>query len=103
MPDNANAQSTQQPSEPNSTLKQLQTLVGEWQVEMVLASDPSTAIEGSATFEWIEEGHFLAYRAGNPQSVFPTTTSIIGGDGTLGSYTMLYYDSRRLGASDRCA
>jgi hypothetical protein len=94
MKSNTNAQSNQQPLERNPALKQLQVLVGEWKVEVVLPSASFSVIEGYAIFEWIEDGHFLAYRSGVSQSDFPTGTSIIGGDGTMGSYTMLYYDSR---------
>ena len=69
-------------------------LVGEWNVKIIMPADPTADISGQAFFEWMGYGHFLSYRSGMSESIFPTTTSIIGGDDTMGSYTMLYYDSR---------
>lgn len=69
-------------------------LVGEWNVKIVLPADPTADIRGQAFFEWMGYGHFLSYRSGMSESIFPKSTSIIGRDDTMGSYTMLYYDSR---------
>lgn len=53
---NPNPQAEQQPPTPNPDLKSLGRLVGTWKV-----SDPSGAgaVNGQATYEWMEGGFFL--------------------------------------------
>ena len=45
--------------QPNPVLKQLEFLVGNWNVEMFNASflpDPATRVPGKVSFEWVEDG-----------------------------------------------
>jgi hypothetical protein len=74
---------------PNPTLKQLEALIGEWEVEVPQFSGQ----RGRATFEWIEGGAFLRFQADAP-SPAPSATWVIGRDDSSETYTTLYYDSR---------
>ena len=47
---------------PNPSLKQLEILVGDWNMELSNASflpNPSDIVKGHASFEWLEDGAFL--------------------------------------------
>jgi hypothetical protein len=80
-------------TERNDALKNLDRLVGRWNIIIDLPGDPPMRVKGRASFEWLD-GVFLVHRseAGDPN--FPTGYSIIGSDDTMGTYTMLYSDSR---------
>jgi len=73
------------PSKPNPALEPLQVLIGAWDAEV----DGTTWRE---TFEWLDDS-FIIWR-GESQGDFPASTSIIGRNESLDTYTMLYYDSR---------
>jgi hypothetical protein len=80
------------PSQLNPALRQLQILIGEWNVEVSHASflpDPKATQTGRASFEWLD-GAFLVFRDHSP----PQSTSVIGRNESLDTYSMLYYDSR---------
>ena len=68
-------------------------LIGTWATE---ATHPQfdAVVLGSATFEWLDGGHFIIERSRNDQPLFPDAISIIGapegGDGLV----MEYFDSR---------
>jgi hypothetical protein len=84
-------------SEPNPALKNLEILVGEWDMEISAASflsDPSAVLHGHASFEWLEGGDFLVARQGSKAAGPPYSTSIIGRDETIETYTVLYFDDR---------
>ena len=51
MADDNNAQANQQPPQPNPDLKNLEILVGSWEM--------SGEVHGRVTFEWMEGGFFL--------------------------------------------
>jgi hypothetical protein len=82
---------------PNPALKNLEILVGEWDMEISAASflpDPSTVLHGHASFEWLEGGDFLVARQGSTTAGPPYSTAIIGRDEVTETYTMLYFDDR---------
>ena len=54
MDDANNAQAIQQPPQPNPDLKNLDILVGTWEM--------SGDVQGQVTFEWMEGGFFLIQR-----------------------------------------
>jgi hypothetical protein len=74
---------------PNPTLKQLQVLIGEWEVEV----PQFPGQRGRATFEWLEGGAYLRFEADAPDPA-PSATWIIGRDDSSETFTALYYDSR---------
>jgi hypothetical protein len=81
--------------ERSAALQRLEALVGEWTIELVFPSDPPFRAQTQGSFEWLDERRFfLVYRAGTEGSDFPVGHCIIGADDTLGTYTMLYSDSR---------
>jgi hypothetical protein len=80
-------------SERNDALKKLDRLVGRWNIVFTLPGDPPVSIKGRASFEWMD-GVFMVHRSDADDPNFPTGYSIIGSDDTMGTYTMLYSDSR---------
>jgi len=77
------------PLPPNPALKQLQSLIGNWTVEV-----PQFPGEhGWATFEWLEGGAYLRFHAETPDPA-PDATLIISRDESGDIYTVLHYDSR---------
>jgi hypothetical protein len=76
---------------PNPTLKQLEALIGEWEVEV----PQFRGQRGRATFEWLDGGAYLRFHAVAPDPA-PTATWIVGRDDASETYTSLYYDSRRV-------
>jgi hypothetical protein len=74
---------------PNPALKQLEALIGEWEVEVPQFPGP----RGRATFEWLEDGAFLRLHTDAPDPA-PSATLIISRDESSGTYTVLHYDSR---------
>jgi hypothetical protein len=80
------------PSQLNPALSQLQILIGEWNVEVSNASflpSPTATQTGRASFEWLE-GAFIVLRDTMP----PQSTSVIGRNESLDTYSLLYYDAR---------
>jgi hypothetical protein len=86
-----------QHNETSETRRRLDALVGQWNIELVFPGDPPLRAQTEGSFDWVKEGFFLAYRAGTEGSGYPVGFSIIGGDDTMDSYTMLYSDSRGVG------
>jgi hypothetical protein len=80
-------------TQPHPSLQPFDALTGAWATE---ASHPmvDAVVRGSATFEWLEGGHFLIQRAKTDHELFPDSISVIGppedGDGLV----MEYFDSR---------
>ena len=75
---------------PNSQLASMALLLGEWTME----TPQFPEFRGRATFEWIEDGAYLAVRDEVEQGEFPSSRWIIGGDDLTQDCTALYYDSR---------
>lgn len=76
---------------PNPALADLQFLAGDWDMELSEASflpDPDAKVNGSVTFEWIEQGAALVMRMGDAASW------IIGRDDSEQHYHVLYADDR---------
>jgi hypothetical protein len=74
---------------PNPALKQLEALIGEWDVEV----PQFPGARGRATFEWLEGGAYLRFHAEAPDPA-PSATLIINRDESSEIYTVLHYDSR---------
>ena len=92
----------QQPT-PNPALKQLDALVGEWEMQASVGGQPM--VRGRTAFAWVEGGAFLVQHA-DAESALPNTppewganspfpiTSLFGLDDVTGRITMLYADGR---------
>jgi hypothetical protein len=74
---------------PNPTLKQLEALIGEWEVEV----PQFPGQRGRAIFEWLEGGAYLRFHANAPDPA-PSATLIISRDDSSEIYTIFHYDSR---------
>jgi hypothetical protein len=78
---------------PNATLKDLEALVGEWDIEIVLPADPPTIMRGRVTFEWLEGGAFLVMREvewSGPSGSVAVIDRVVAAE----TYAMLYFDAR---------
>ena len=71
----------------NPKLENLQRLVGKWNVELAFPSDPSSKIQGQATFDWLEGGAYVVEHLN-------TSTWIMGPDDSTETYYVLYHDER---------
>src|SRR5689334_14458983 len=85
--------------ERSAALQRLESLVGKWKIELDFSHlDPPVKAETEGSFEWLDEDRFfLVYRAGTEEGKkagFPVGYCIIGTDGTMDAYTLLYSDSR---------
>jgi hypothetical protein len=89
-------------------LAHLDALVGGWETQATHRLSPGTIVRGSATFEWLEGGHFLIWRARNEHLDFPDSIAIFGcvapDDADAfgaadGGCTLRYFDSRGVARS----
>jgi hypothetical protein len=80
-------------TERDPALEPFDALIGTWATE---ATHPlfDGVVRGSATFEWLEGGHFLVERSRNDQELFPDAISVIGAPETGDGLVMEYFDSR---------
>jgi hypothetical protein len=84
---------------PNPSLKRLEILVGDWDMELSNASflpSPSDTVKGHVSFEWLEDGAFLMMYMGNKPMGTPDAMWLISRDESTSSYTVLYYDTRKV-------
>lgn len=73
------AQAEQPTPQLNPALTPLEGLVGDWEMELSHASfltRPSDSVTGPVSFEWVQDGAFLAMRMGEkvpgpPQALWP--------------------------------
>ncbi len=92
----------QQPLTRNPALRQLDALVGEWEIQASVGGQPLG--RGRATFEWLEGGTFLVrHEDAEPAASLPADmvtaspfpiSAIIGLDESTAEFTMLYSDAR---------
>ena len=84
-------------SSPNPMLKDLEVLVGKWELELSNASflpNPSATVKGNVSFDWLEGGAFLIIRMGGQPSGTPSATWLIHRDDSSAAYKVFYYDDR---------
>jgi hypothetical protein len=77
----------------NPALKNLDSLVGRWKMAGSHPMLPAP-VYGQASFEWIEEGAFLAWRTDYDPGGPPSAIAVIGRDESLAAYSILYFDVR---------
>ena len=83
----------------NPALEDLEVLVGDWDMELSNASflpGPSDTVSGHVSFEWLENGAFLVLYMGDKPDGMPDAIWLIGRDESAPTYTVLYYDSRKV-------
>jgi hypothetical protein len=75
------------------TLAPFHELIGTWATE---ATHPQfdAVVLGSATFEWLDGGHFIIERSRNDHESFPDAICIIGAAEAGDRLVMEYFDSR---------
>ena len=82
--DSAHAQAKTPPSQPNPALKPLEGLVGDWEMEISNTSflpRPSDTVKGGpVSFEWVQDGAFLAMRMGDKPPGLPQALWLVGRD-----------------------
>jgi hypothetical protein len=84
---------------PNPSLKHLELLIGDWDMELSNASflpTSSDTVKGHASLEWFENGAFLVMYMGSKPPGTPDATWLIGRDESTSNYTVLYYDARKV-------
>jgi hypothetical protein len=81
-------------------LDHLNALVGEWETEATHPALPNTVVRGRATFEWLDGGYFLIWRAAYDHPDIPNGIAIMGcdasgdADPSSAGCTLRYFDSR---------
>jgi hypothetical protein len=80
-------------TERDPALEPFDALIGTWATE---ATHPEFdgVVPGSATFAWLEGGHFLVQRSHNDHELFPDAITIIGAPESGSGLVVEYFDSR---------
>jgi hypothetical protein len=79
---------------PNQALAAFEPFIGTWHT---VGSHPEieTTLHGETSFAWHESGAFIIMRSSIVEDLgVPRGVAIIGSDDKLGTYSMIYYDSR---------
>src|SRR5215471_18459778 len=79
--------------ERHPSLARLDALIGTWTTHTTHPLVDGVVL-GSATFEWLQGGHFLLQRSRNDHELFPDSISIIGSPEASDALVMEYFDSR---------
>ena len=86
-------------SKPNPMLRELEMLIGKWEMELSNASflpDPSATMISNVTFEWLEDAAFLILRMGGRPSKSPGAIWLINRGESNSEYKVFYYDDRKV-------
>ncbi len=78
---------------PNSALKDLDLLVGEWTMIGTHPAFPSR-VNGHSSFKWLEQGSLLVWHINWERPRPPSGIGVIGHDDSEESYILLYSDER---------
>ncbi len=79
--------------EPNSALRELALLVGEWETIGIHPAFPDK-VKGRSSFEWLEQEALLVWHSHWEQPGPPSAVSVIGHDDSEKGYVLLYSDER---------
>jgi len=74
-------------------LAPFEALIGTWSTEAKHRLFGEVVL-GSATFEWLEGGHFVVLRSHNDHALFPDAICVIGRPESGDRLVMEYFDSR---------
>jgi hypothetical protein len=75
-------------------LTPFEALIGTWDTESRHRLMGDEVIRGRATFEWLEGGHFVVWRARLDHPLFPDSISVIGRPEEGEGLVKEYFDSR---------
>ena len=78
----------------NPTLKSLAILVGKWNSIGTHPLLPGETLHGYNSFEWLEGGAFLIWRASIEHKAFPKGLAIFSCDDSTKEGVMIYFDDR---------
>ena len=78
----------------NPALQPFQVLIGKWKATGTHPYLPNKALQGKASFEWLEDGAFIIMRSEIQDEHIPKGVAIFGSDDSKGKYYMLYFDDR---------
>ena len=74
-------------------LAPFEALIGTWSTEAKHRLFDEV-VRGSATYEWLEGGHFVVLRSHNDHELFPDAISVIGRPESGEGLVLEYFDSR---------
>jgi hypothetical protein len=74
-------------------LAPFEALIGTWSTEAKHRLVDNVVL-GTATFEWLEGGHFVVLRSHNDHELFPDAISVIGRPESGEGLVLEYFDSR---------
>jgi hypothetical protein len=80
-------------SDRDPLLKPFEALIGTWSME---SRHPlvDEVVTGTATFEWLEGGHFVVLRSQNDHELFPDAICVIGRPESGEGLVLEFFDSR---------
>ena len=81
---------------PNPALEPLAPLMGEWRTTGTHPLLPGTTFHGRTSFAWHEGGAFVLMRSEIDEPEVPDGVALIGSDDAAGTFTMIYFDERRV-------
>jgi hypothetical protein len=81
---------------PNPALDRLAPLIGEWRTTGTHPLAPGTTFHGRTSFAWHEGGAFLLMRSEIDELEIPSGVAVIGSDDAAGTFTMIYFDERKV-------
>ncbi len=81
---------------PNPALQSLAPLLGDWRTTGTHPLVPGTTFHGRTSFAWLEGGAFIVMRSEIDEPEVPSGVAVIGSDDAAGTFTMLYFDERKI-------
>jgi hypothetical protein len=79
----------------NTAAEALAPLIGAWDTVGTHGMIPGTVLHGRTSFERLEPGGLVLIRSRIHEDVgIPEGVAVLGSDDELGTYSMVYYDSR---------
>ncbi len=80
----------------NPRLQDMQILIGEWKTSGRHPMLPGAALQGHASFQWLEGGAFIIMHTSMDDPRIPAGIAIFGTDDDTGECYMLYFDERKV-------
>ncbi|HMJ70437.1 MAG TPA: hypothetical protein VK508_16140 [Cyclobacteriaceae bacterium] len=80
----------------NPKLESHSILVGEWKTVGHHPFLPDVTLNGTASFEWLENGAFLIMRTHIDHKEFPDGIAVFGSDDSEEECDMIYFDERNV-------
>jgi hypothetical protein len=80
----------------NPALQPLSFLIGTWQTSGQHPMVPGVELIGRAAFTWHEGGAFLIMHTDMEDPRFPSGVAIIGSDDVAATFSMIYFDQRKI-------